>query len=225
MESEKLNSQLQNEAIAIKRAFSKVRINLDSELREWDKEGIFNSPFMSVWVSGWSSASFQAKLKPNYKNDTGTGIDLKPNMALNFDKFMAGFKVYSESDQAGAWIELTIGHYSAIDSGSIEVDVSGKTQITEGSNFTDGKSDTITTTPVLVLASSSDRTVTTVFNKSGVELWYGSNANLSDADFKNLCPSLADGEALVWKNSSGLYFRKDTGEAATPTVIVLEEEI
>ena len=144
-------------------------------------------------------------------------------MSIDLGRLVAGALIYTDADQSGAWIEVTFAHNSVIDSGANAVTVSGGVIISEGSAFTVEQSAEITTTPVLVISSNSNRTKTTIHNDSGIDLYYGDQASLSASTYEDVCPVLAAGDKMEWKNSSGMYFRKHATAGGNPKVKLFHE--
>lgn len=220
---EELNKQLQRETVQYKRAFSKFKVKLDKALSidEFNSLGVFRAPFMSVWVSGYSSSKFNAFLLPNYLTDQGEGIALKPNMSLNFEKLVDGLRIYSEENQPAEWIELTIAHYSNIDSGSVAVDVSGNTSLSDGSGYSMGLN-SVDETTILLIQPSDNRIVLTLENRGASSIFLGPESDCNDADYQSKVIEVSAGQSFQWRNSSALYARS---AALNESIFIIEENI
>lgn len=169
----------------------------------------FGSVIKSFWVCNWSG-NFTANFVGNHKydRDFDSGLPLRKNMAQKFDVPVAD-ACLEFTGQAGVWIDIAYSDSEDIQVGNVELSVSGKSSVDEGSTFTSQKM-TATGAPTVLLAADGARKKAVLQHKSGGSVWIGSQADLNDVDYQNICVEWPAGSTVEWWNTGALYF-KGTG--------------
>jgi len=179
----------------------------------------FKTAFKGFWVVDSSDSSFLAEMKVNYRQNIGDSLPLRKNMTFDFDEMMDGAKLKWPS-QSGKWVEIIFFHKGNSSVGNVEISVSGRTSNITGTQYSNGSFE-VDTTSKEILAVNQNRTRATIINKSGADIYLGTDLKISDASFETECIPLGDGENLEWTNTNSLFARVATG---TANVIILEEE-
>lgn len=165
-------------------------------------------PFKSFWVSDTNNASFQCDLviNPTTSNDD-RGIPLKLNQCQAFREKPESACLEFKTAQPGVWIDITFAQEDSISVGSVAVSLTGKVGIDEGSTHGSIVVPVDFVAPTLIFAANGNRKKGTFQNKGPNSVWVGNNsaAELTNADFQNICEEVIPGASFEWKNTGSLY--------------------
>lgn len=152
-------------------------------------------PFKSFWVSDTNSTSFSADLLINpIGSSDNRGIPLRLNQCQSFENRPDGACLEFSIAQPGVWIEITFSLNETIQVGSVAVNLSGVVSINEGELNPQSKV-TVTSAISEILDNDEDRLNAKFQYKSGTGIVYvGSNTELSDPDFANICHEVQPGD-------------------------------
>lgn len=206
-----LDESLKENTLKKGKPFTRKKIKLDVAMSfDDDKTGnTFKLPYRGFWIVDSATSDFKVNMKINTANSYGDSLPLRPNMNFDFGELVDGAKFEFEA-QAGGWIEILFFHKGYGQLGNVELESSGAVSLSDGSSYSNDKETILAASAVLALTANNDRGKTTVVNESGVDVYFGTEAKLNAADFKDTCMRLASGGGrLAWANKSGLYFRAD----------------
>lgn len=186
---------------------------LDSPIDRYTNRGgdHYIGPFTSFWVSNTNNSKFQADIVINPREDRSKGLPLRLNQCQSIEGKANEACIEFSTAQAGTWIEITFSQDDRISVGSVVVDSSGKSSISEGSNHSSSKK-TVSTVTAELLPAKDNRAVATLQYKSGGSIWIGNPTELSDPDYKNICTEInSSNSPFEWRNSGALFAKTDAG--------------
>lgn len=192
--------------------FFTQRFYLDTPLARAKNRGgeHYVGPFKSFWVSDASDSNFQAQLIIDPRDDAGSGLPLRLNQCQSLEEKALEACVESSVAQPGAWIDITFAQDDKMDVGSVSISVNGKVAIDEGSLSPQSKV-TVTSVAAQILDSDDERKIARFQYKSGVgKVYVGSQAELADPDFANICHHVDAGDDFEL-SGSGAHYAKSVG--------------
>lgn len=176
----------------------------------------FVGPFKSFWVSATNKSSFSAELVINTRNNSDRGLPLRLNQCQAFRAM--GSKVDDACievpvAQPGVWVDITFSQDEELSVGSVAIDLSGEVSIYEGKAHSSARVDLPINAVTELIPALDTRAISTLQCKSGGVFWIGNDAELNNADWKNICKKvvLAIDEELEWKNKAALKAKTDVG--------------
>lgn len=192
------------------------RFYLDSPANRSKNRGgeFFVGPFKSFWVSATNNSSFQCDLVINPTGSSDDrGIPLRLNQCQAFGDKPDSACVEFTVAQPGVWIDITFAQDDSISVGSVVVESSGSSVISEGSSHSSVKVDLPVNVVTQIIPNNDKRAVTVLQLKTGGAFWIGNPDELNDANWKDRCEcvELAIGQRFIWKNTAALNARVDVG--------------
>lgn len=212
----------QENALSFGPKYRVIRFYLDSAADRFTvgvDSHFIGSGIKSFWVCNTNNRNFSAKIVPNPKSDRNkdSGLPLKYNMNISF-AYPVHDACLEFSSQPGVWVEIAFSESEDISVGNSDVALSGKVSPNEGSTYTSAKM-SASTTPAILLAADDARLKAVVQHKSGSSIWVGSQADLNNADYQNICLELPAGSTTEIWTTGALYFRDNSSTAVCSVMI------
>lgn len=141
--------------------------------------------------------------------ETQEKILLKVGVPVNFAEARSTGCVLMWEAQSGVSIDVQTSAKTHLSQYEFSISNTSTQYESKGKNFTQGLK-TVTNVTALILAANENRTETKIINNSPVPMYFGTQANCNDANYKNLCEVVNAGDVGYWDNEAGLYGRTES---------------
>ena len=169
------------------------------------------STFKSFAVIDSNDSNFELSLVPDPENGSVEGIPLQEGGWHNFTVEPKNGCFENNTVQAGKWVKVLISVEDPLTSGKIQAIVTSLSVISEGSSYSQNKITVSAISSEIIPANDSRRIARLQYKSGGSEVWIGSDLELSDPDYQNICLKIAVGDDFEFRNTSAIYAKTATG--------------